>query len=107
MNPAIIFAPIAREVRSVILASGTLTPMSSFLSELGVHFHYKPILRHVITKEQMYVRCIPHGPTGKLLSAKFDKVNSFDFQVREESLTITFLFLFCLLSLTRVKIIPK
>jgi len=91
MNPAIVFAPLARTVRSVILASGTLTPMSSFQSELGTQFHYRPNLKHIITKEQMYVRCISHGPTKKPLSAKFETVNSFEFQVRDrerESLTI-------------------
>ncbi|XP_011336322.1 Fanconi anemia group J protein homolog isoform X2 [Ooceraea biroi] len=80
MNPAIVFAPLACTVRSVILASGTLTPMSSFESELGTKFPYRPNLKHVVTKEQMYVRCIPRGPNKKPLLAKFTTVNSFDFQ---------------------------
>lgn len=84
MNPAIVFAPLARTVRSVILASGTLSPMSSFESELGTKFHNKPSnLKHIITKDQLHVRCIPRGPTNKPLSATYEKVNSFDFQVRE------------------------
>ncbi|XP_011863611.1 PREDICTED: Fanconi anemia group J protein homolog isoform X2 [Vollenhovia emeryi] len=80
MNPAIIFAPIARLVRSVIVASGTLTPTASFQSELGTRFPHIVNPNHIIPEDQVYVRCIPRGPSGKSLRATFDKVNSWEFQ---------------------------
>ncbi|XP_029158437.1 Fanconi anemia group J protein homolog [Nylanderia fulva] len=80
MNPAIIFAPLARTVRSVILASGTLTPITSFQSELGTKFSHIVNPDHIISKDQVYVRCIPRGPNGQTLVATFQNVAAYIFQ---------------------------
>ncbi|XP_014471905.1 PREDICTED: Fanconi anemia group J protein-like isoform X2 [Dinoponera quadriceps] len=79
MNPAVIFAPIARTARSVILASGTLSPVSSFESELGTRFPHKLHANHVISREQVYVRCISRGPAGEALKATYENVNDWTF----------------------------
>lgn len=81
MNPAVTFAPLARSVRSVILASGTLAPTSSFQSELGTQFPHPLNANHIISKEQIYVRCVPRGPSNKSLMATYGNTNSWDFQV--------------------------
>lgn len=81
MNPAVAFTPITRAARSVILASGTLTPITTFQSELGVQFPHKLRASHIIPKEQVYVRCISRGPSGKSLVANYKNVNSWTFQV--------------------------
>lgn len=47
MNPAVAFSALATKVRSVILTSGTLSPLSSFAAELGVEFPNKLELAHV------------------------------------------------------------
>ncbi|XP_012219996.1 Fanconi anemia group J protein homolog [Linepithema humile] len=80
MNPAVTFVPLARTARSVILASGTLTPTSSFEGELGTRFPQKLDADHIISKDQVYVRCIPKGPTKKILKATYENVNTFTFQ---------------------------
>lgn len=82
MNPAVIFVPLARTARSVILASGTLSPIDSFEKELDTQFPQKLDANHVIEKDQVYIRCVPKGPTEKLLKATFENVNTFEFQVR-------------------------
>ncbi|KMQ92242.1 fanconi anemia group j protein [Lasius niger] len=88
MNPATVFAPLARTVRSVILASGTLTPITSFQSELGTQFPHIVNPDHVVSKEQIYVRCIPRGPNGKTLMANYENVNSWNFQDELGSLVL-------------------
>lgn len=90
MNPAVVFAPLARIVRSVIVASGTLTPTASFQSELGTQFPHIVNPDHIIPKDQVYVRCIPRGPNGKSLKATYESVNSWQFQVRKNGLLIFF-----------------
>ncbi|XP_018396532.1 PREDICTED: Fanconi anemia group J protein homolog [Cyphomyrmex costatus] len=80
MNPAIVFAPLAHEVRSVILASGTLTPTISFQSELGTKFPHIINPDHIIPKNQLYIRYIAQGPNKKPLKATYAQVNTWDFQ---------------------------
>lgn len=80
MNPAVIFAPLADMARSVVLASGTLSPITSFQSELGTVFPHKLDANHVVPKESVYIRGIPCGPTGVQLKANYTNVNSWNFQ---------------------------
>ena len=47
------FSDIGGEVRSIILTSGTLSPMTSFASELGVNFPIQLEANHVIHKSQV------------------------------------------------------
>ncbi|XP_043486503.1 Fanconi anemia group J protein-like isoform X2 [Polistes fuscatus] len=80
LNSAIIFGPLAREARSIILASGTLTPTESFESELGTKFSDIHYTDHVISKDRVFVKCVPRGPGGTLLKANFANVNTWQFQ---------------------------
>ncbi|KAM8904944.1 Fanconi anemia group J protein isoform 3-T3 [Spinachia spinachia] len=52
LNPAVAFAYFRTAVHSVVLTSGTLSPMGSFSSELGVDFTIKLEANHVIDKSQ-------------------------------------------------------
>lgn len=52
MNPAIGFADL-EVARSVIVTSGTLSPMSSFQSELGAKFPHSLSTDHVISPSQV------------------------------------------------------
>lgn len=92
MNPAVIFAPLANIARCVVLASGTLSPISSFQSELGTIFPHKLDANHVVPKESVYIRGIPCGPTGVALKANYTNVNSWTFQVSEESIRFHYVF---------------
>ncbi|XP_050595699.1 Fanconi anemia group J protein homolog isoform X1 [Bombus affinis] len=80
MNPGVTFAPLARQARSIILASGTLSPTASFQSELGTSFAHVLNTGHVIPKEQVYAICIPQGPNEVKLRANYQSVNSWAFQ---------------------------
>nr|XP_033199258.1 Fanconi anemia group J protein homolog [Bombus vancouverensis nearcticus] len=80
MNPGVTFAPLARQARSIILASGTLSPTTSFQSELGTSFAHVLNTGHVIPKEQVYAICVPQGPNEVKLRANYQSVNSWAFQ---------------------------
>ena len=53
LNPAVVFGGIGEAAHSVIVASGTLSPLSSFQSELGVPFPIQLEASHVIKAEQV------------------------------------------------------
>ncbi|XP_014237935.1 Fanconi anemia group J protein homolog isoform X2 [Trichogramma pretiosum] len=88
MNPAIIFRGMARNTRSVILASGTLSPTTTFEGELGLTFAHQLHANHVITKDQVYVRPIGRGPNGVSLRAVYANVGTFDFKDELGSLLV-------------------
>ena len=46
------FSDMSRGVRSVILTSGTLAPMTSFASELGIPFPIQLEANHIISASQ-------------------------------------------------------
>ncbi|XP_007952887.2 regulator of telomere elongation helicase 1 [Orycteropus afer afer] len=60
-------------VRSLILTSGTLAPVSSFALELQIPFPVCLENPHVIDKHQIWVGIIPKGPDGAQLSSAFDR----------------------------------
>lgn len=54
MNPACAFREIGEKARSVIVTSGTLSPMISFASELGIPFPGAPLTTgHVVPQDQV------------------------------------------------------
>jgi fanconi anemia group J protein len=55
MNPACTFRPIERLARSVVVTSGTLSPMDSFESELGVKFAETLSTSHVVDEGQVRI----------------------------------------------------
>ncbi|XP_038164925.1 regulator of telomere elongation helicase 1 [Cyprinodon tularosa] len=60
-------------VRCIILTSGTLSPLTSFTSEMQINF---PVLLengHVIDRDQIFVSVVDRGPDGVFLSSAFDR----------------------------------
>ena len=54
MNPGCSFKDIGQKARSVIVTSGTLSPMISFASELGIPFPGTPLTTgHVVPQDQV------------------------------------------------------
>lgn len=53
MNPAVVFNPIDKIARCIILTSGTLTPTLSFPAELGSDFPINLQTGHVISQNQV------------------------------------------------------
>ncbi|KAK0429279.1 hypothetical protein QR680_011291 [Steinernema hermaphroditum] len=78
MIPALAFRDAFSGCRSVILASGTLTPVDTFESELGMTFKFKMEGDQVIPKEQIFASVIPRGPNGGRLCATYKNINEND-----------------------------
>ncbi|KAI8580578.1 hypothetical protein K450DRAFT_236293 [Umbelopsis ramanniana AG] len=60
-------------VRCVILASGTLAPLSSFASELLLKFPVRLENAHVINANQAFIAVLPKGPAGTTLSSTYEQ----------------------------------
>ncbi|KAM9351348.1 regulator of telomere elongation helicase 1 [Symphorus nematophorus] len=60
-------------VRCIILTSGTLSPLSSFTSEMRIEFPVSLENSHVIERDQIFVSIIDRGPDGVALSSAFDR----------------------------------
>uniref|UniRef100_A0A8D3AW37 DNA 5'-3' helicase n=1 Tax=Scophthalmus maximus TaxID=52904 RepID=A0A8D3AW37_SCOMX len=80
LNPAVAFSDLSGSVRSIVLTSGTLSPMGSFSSELGVKFSIQLEANHVIKKSQVWVGTVGAGPKGRKLCATFQHAETFAFQ---------------------------
>ncbi|TFK12816.1 cell cycle control protein 50A [Platysternon megacephalum] len=80
LNPAVAFSDLSGNVRTIVLTSGTLSPMDSFSSELGVKFTIQLEANHVIHNSQVWVGTIGAGPKGRKLHATFQHTETFEFQ---------------------------
>ncbi|XP_058270088.1 Fanconi anemia group J protein isoform X1 [Hemibagrus wyckioides] len=80
LNPAVAFSDLSTAVHSIVLTSGTLSPMGSFSSELGLKFSIQLEASHVISKSQVWVGTIGAGPQGRRLCATFQHAETFNFQ---------------------------
>ncbi|XP_056613657.1 Fanconi anemia group J protein isoform X3 [Triplophysa dalaica] len=80
LNPAVAFSDLSESVRSIVLTSGTLSPMGSFSSELGIKFSIQLEASHVISKSQVWVGTVGTGPQGRKLCATFQHAETFAFQ---------------------------
>ncbi len=52
---------LSKKPRSIILTSGTLSPLDVFAQEIGVNFMYKLVNSHVINKDQILVNILKAG----------------------------------------------
>ncbi|KAM4048052.1 Fanconi anemia group J protein isoform 2-T2 [Anomaloglossus baeobatrachus] len=80
LNPAVAFSELSGNARCIVLTSGTLSPMGSFSSELGVKFSIQLEASHVIQKSQVWVGTVGVGPKGRKLCATFQHAETFEFQ---------------------------
>lgn len=80
MNPGIIFHDMSETTRSVILTSGTLSPLNTFAGELETKFERRLEANHVIDKSQVWVGGVMKGPSGVSLKGVFNNVESFNYQ---------------------------
>jgi Fanconi anemia group J protein len=74
MNPGIVFESLCSSCHSIILSSGTLSPLNSFASELGVRFDVQISANHVIDSSQILSMVIPHTDTKFQFSSAFTKL---------------------------------
>ena len=61
----------AKGARCVVLVSATLSPMSSFASELAIPFPVRLENPHVIAPDQVWGGVVPVGPSGKRLNSSY------------------------------------
>ncbi|XP_031429465.1 Fanconi anemia group J protein isoform X2 [Clupea harengus] len=80
LSPAVAFSDLSGSVHSIVLTSGTLSPMDSFSSELGASFPIQLEASHVIKKSQVWVGTLGTGPQGRKLCATFQHAETFTFQ---------------------------
>ena len=79
LNPGVCFDEML-DCKSIVLTSGTLSPMVTFASELEVKFPITLEANHVIDKSQVWVGTVGTGPTGYSLNASYQNANTFGFQ---------------------------
>ncbi|XP_057811886.1 uncharacterized protein LOC131026127 isoform X2 [Salvia miltiorrhiza] len=81
LNPAVVFKSIAETAQSVILTSGTLSPMNTFSSELGVQFGTCLEAPHIIDVDsQVWATVISNGPGNYRLNASYKTADDYAFQ---------------------------
>ncbi|KAI8973453.1 helicase C-terminal domain-containing protein [Mycotypha africana] len=80
LNPAIIFRNMCEHTRSVILTSGTLAPLNTFASELGVDFNQRLEANHVIKPSQVWISAIGRGPNNVSLKGVYNTLESLPYQ---------------------------
>jgi regulator of telomere elongation helicase 1 len=68
-------------VRSLILTSGTLSPMNSFAKELGVPFEVRLENAHVIGPQQAWVGVIPRSVSGVPLNSSYRTRQSAQYKI--------------------------
>ncbi|EJD74948.1 CBR-DOG-1 protein [Loa loa] len=97
MRPSLAYTDAFKGCRSVILASGTLSPTDTFRTELGTTFHQEMEGNQIIPDEQIFAAVIPSGPNGEKLCGTYRIINRDDRFIREISLILSHV----------CKIIPK
>ncbi|XP_024007819.1 Fanconi anemia group J protein homolog [Eutrema salsugineum] len=81
LNPSVVFKDLADVSLSVILTSGTLSPMNSFSSELGMQFGTCLQAPHVIdVNMQVWAGAISNGPGNYPLNGSYKTADSYSFQ---------------------------
>ncbi|VVA92007.1 unnamed protein product [Arabis nemorensis] len=81
MNPSVVFKELADLSLSIILTSGTLSPMNSFSSELGMQFGTCLEAPHVIDANlQVWAGAISNGPGNFPLNASYKTADVETFQ---------------------------
>ncbi|GMF39530.1 unnamed protein product [Phytophthora fragariaefolia] len=81
LSAAVVFGEVARNAHSVILASGTLSPMDSFAGELGVDFPIRLEANHVVNMhKQVFIGALMNGPGGVDLLSTYKHQQYFQYQ---------------------------
>lgn len=69
----------ALRIRSIIVTSGTLSPLPSYSMELGLKFNHTLENPHIISDDQIYVRVVGKGVTGKVLNSSYERRKDEDY----------------------------
>lgn len=80
LNPAVAFRALAESTRSLILTSGTLSPLRAFAAELGVEFKHTLEANHVCDINKQLVALGVQRMNNELLDCTFKNAERLDFQ---------------------------
>lgn len=81
LSASVAFRDIFASAHSVIITSGTLSPMSSFAAELGHRLPIRLEAPHVIDKKrQLWVGTLGRGPRSVALTSTFSNTGSLAYQ---------------------------
>ncbi|ORY98222.1 helicase C-terminal domain-domain-containing protein [Syncephalastrum racemosum] len=80
LNPGIIFRDISEAAHSVILTSGTLSPMNTFASELETEFPIRLEANHVIDRSQVWISSLSSGPSHVPYVGTWSNLNTWAYQ---------------------------
>jgi regulator of telomere elongation helicase 1 len=69
----------ALNVRSILVTSGTLSPLPSYSLELGIPFPHILENEHIIGKDQISVRVISKGVSGKALTSTYNRRDDIEY----------------------------
>ncbi len=76
LNPSRSFRAIADEARAVVLAGGTMEPVSDLLMQVFPHLDPRDLARvscgHVIPKSNLFASAVSVGPRKTRFEFKFD-----------------------------------
>uniref|UniRef100_A0A1I7X638 Helicase ATP-binding domain-containing protein n=1 Tax=Heterorhabditis bacteriophora TaxID=37862 RepID=A0A1I7X638_HETBA len=83
MSPALTYMDAFNDTRSVILASGTLCPVETLKTELGMEFKSQMEGDQVIPSERIFAGVLPVGPSGHHMCATYRNLNNDDRFINE------------------------
>lgn len=79
LDPSVMFLPLVSKIKSISLLSGTLTPFSSFSSELKYAFHHKLVAPHILRDEQVYVCGVRKGHLNQEMCGTYSVSETFGY----------------------------
>ncbi|KAL3528782.1 hypothetical protein ACH5RR_008104 [Cinchona calisaya] len=80
-NPGIAMEEFSKfGVGSIVLTSGTLSPMDSFAEELKLEFPIRLENPHVITENQIWAGVLPAGPSGFAFNSSYRSRDSLEYK---------------------------
>ncbi|KAG7342144.1 helicase associated domain containing protein [Nitzschia inconspicua] len=69
------------EVRSILVTSGTLSPLESYAMELDLPFPNRLENPHIISPDQIHVRIIGKGVSNKILNSSYERRQDADYYI--------------------------
>lgn len=67
-------------VRSIVLTSGTLSPLASCAQEMNLEFPVRLENPHVVSPDQVWVGVVPSGPSGYSLNSSYRTRDSLEYK---------------------------
>ena len=91
LSPNVIFQELSKHCKSIILTSGSLSPLQSFQSELGTKFLDIVEAPHIIQSGQVWSGVVSQAPNGLPLIGTFKNSEGFAYQDAIGEVLINFL----------------